>query len=263
MGKVGLIAMFAVAAGSVMVLSACGSTKKADITPTTPAVAGTPSPASSPPATPQPAAITISSPQQNDKVTVPITVSGTASVFEGALIVAIESSKGDITFCRATTTASEGAPGTGTFEVMLAFPPPPFTPPLLEAARVHVFSQSPKDGSILGEAFVPIDITGDEPNIVIKSPLCDALVTSPVTITGTASVFEASLMVAIKDSSGNELASAHVMASEGAPAKGTFSQDLTFSLSGGLEQGTIEAYSLSPKDGSVINLFSVPVLLRP
>ncbi len=257
-----LAAIFVLSVASVMVLTACGSSKKADVTPktpTAPTVAGTPSPEE----TVQPGAITIDKPQNDEVVSVPITVSGTASVFEGALTVAIESSKGDRTFCRVTTTASQGAPGTGTFEVTLAFPPPPFTPPLAEAARVHVLSLSPKDGSVAGEAVVPIKVSGEEPNIVIDSPLCGSIVQSPVTISGTASVFEASLTVAVKDSTGNELASAHVMASEGAPAKGTFSQDLKFSLSGGAQQGTIEGYSLSPEDGSVINLFAVPVMLMP
>lgn len=254
-----LAAIFVLSVGSVVLLSACGNSKKADVTPETPTVAGTPSPEG----TPQPATISITKPQQDEKVTVPVTVSGTASVFEGTLTVAIESLKGDRTFCRITTTASQGAPGTGTFEATLAFPPPPFTPPLALAGRVHVFSQSPKDGSILDEAIIPISIGGDVPNIVINSPLCDAPVRSPITVTGTASVFEASLTVVIKDSAGNELVNAHVMASEGAPATGTFSQDLDFSVSGDPQQGTIEAFSLSPADGSVVNLFAVPVLLTP
>ncbi len=272
-----LVAMFVMVAGSIIVLSACGgSTKKADITPTPPATTGTPSHASSPAATPQSGAITIDQPQQDETVNVPVTVSGSASVFEGALTVAIESSTGERTYCRANTTASEGAPGTGTFDVSLAFPPPPFVPPLNLGARVHVFSLSPKDGSILAEAIVPIKLSGVVPNVVVESPLCGAPVSSPVTVSGTASVFEGSLILDIKDSTGNVLATAQVTATPGTQTPGTpmpgtqtlstpmptFSQDLTFSVSSA-QQGTIDAYNLSAKDGSVVNLFSVPVLLTP
>ena len=86
---------------------------------------------------------------------------------------------------------------------------------------------------------------------------------SPVTVTGTASVFEAALVVVVKDSLGQELARANVLASEAAPAQAPFSAELTFSVSGGSQNGTIEAFSTSPRDGSVINLFSVPVTLAP
>jgi len=259
-----LAALFVMAAGSVMLLSACGGgSKKADVTSTRPAVAGTPSPASSPEATPQPGIITINQPQANETLNVPVTVSGTASVFEGALTVAIESSSGDRTFCSAITTASEGAPGTGTFSVMLAFPPPPIISPQTEVARVHVFSLSPKDGSILGEAIAPVYLSGQLPKIVFYSPLCGQTVKSPITISGLATVFDGSLQVAVRDSAGNVLASAKATASSSAPNAGTFSQQLKFSLKGGAQQGRIEAYSISPQDGSVINLFSVPVGLLP
>ena len=255
-----LAAMFLLSVCSVMLLSACSEKSEAPSeTPTAVATAATPAPKG----TVQPGSAVVTSPKEAEKVTVPITVSGTASVFEGTLDVAIESADGSRTFCRAVTTASQGAPGAGTFEVILGFPPPPFTPPLALGGRVHVFTQSPKDGSIQDLAIVPFVIASDEPNILINSPLCDAQVKSPVTISGTASVFEAALTLVVKDSSGNELASADIMASEGAPGKGTFSQELTFSLSGGAQLGTIEAFNRSAEDGSVINLFSVPVMLMP
>ncbi len=272
MGRLGhLGAIIILSLGAVVAFTACGGTKKAEITSTTtPVAAGTPTTEGSPPPTLQPGTITIDQPHQDDLLNVPITVSGTASVYEGALTVAIENGDGSQTFCQTTTTASEGAPGTGTYQLMLAFPPPPFAPPLAQAARVHVFSRSPKDGSLLAESIVPFKISGVVPNILIYSPLCDAFVKSPVTVSGTASVSEGQFTVDIKDSSGNTLASAHVTAPETtpattpeAPASGDFSQDISFSLKGETQPGRIEAYSLSPKDGSVINLFSVPVMLSP
>jgi hypothetical protein len=245
-----LAALFLLSAGSLMFLSACN--KKAE------APEGTPTLAPAATATSQPAII-VTSPQSGDQATVPIKVTGSASVFEAAVTIAVESADGNRTFCRTTTTASEGAPGTGSFETQIAFPPP--TEPT--DGRVQVYSISPKDGSIQNLVSVPVVISSDQPAIVVDSPLCDAQVTSPVTITGTASVFEAALTVVVSDADGNELASANIMASAGAPERGDFSTELSFSLPGGAQMGRIEAYSRSAEDGSIINLFSVPVLLVP
>jgi hypothetical protein len=246
-----LVAIFLVSVGSIMLLSACG---KAEAPTEEPTVTVTPAATQ----TAQPA-ITVDEPQPGDEVTVPLTVKGRASVFEGTVIVAVEKADGTGTFCKTFTTASEGAPGVGSFEAQIAFPPPS------EAtdARVLVYSESPKDGSVQNLVTVPVVVSPDKPAIVVDSPLCGTEVTSPVTVTGTASVFEAALVVVVKDSSGQELARANVLASEGAPGRGTFSADLTFSLPGGSENGTIEAFNTSARDGSIINVFSVPVTLTP
>ena len=61
---------------------------------------------------------------------------------------------------------------------------------------------------------MPVTISAEQPAIVVDSPLCGAEVKSPVTVSGTASVFEAALVVVVKDSLGQELARANVLASE-------------------------------------------------
>jgi len=245
-----LAAMFVVSVGSVMFLSACkeaeAPTPEATVT-TTPAATAT-----------QPAII-VAEPRDGAEVTVPVTVSGTASVFEGTVIIAVESADGSETFCKTFATATEGGPGRGSFEAQMAFPPPPEA----TAARIRVYSESAKDGSIQDLVSVPVTISADQPAIVVTSPLCGDEVRSPVTVTGTASVFEAALVVVVKDSLGQELARANVLAAEAAPTPAPFSAELSFSLPGGSQNGTIEAFSGSPRDGSIINLFSVPVTLAP
>jgi hypothetical protein len=245
-----LAAIFVLSVGSVMFLSAC---KEAEAPAHDATVTTTPA------ATATPAAITIDEPRSGDRVTVPITVKGTASVFEGTVVVAVESADGSKTFCKTFTTASAGGPGRGSFQTQIAFPPP------LDgaAARVRVYSESAKDGSVQNLVSVPVVISPEQPAIVIDSPLCGAEVKSPVTVKGTASLFEAALVVVVKDSLGQELARTSVLASESAPARGTFSQELSFSLPGAVENSSIEAFSTSARDGSVINVFSVPVTLTP
>lgn len=243
-----LAAMFVVSIGSVMFLTAC---KKAEapvhelVTSTAPAATATQT------------AIVVTAPHSGDEVKVPVAVAGNASVFEATVSVAIENADGSKTFCQTVSTASEGAPGRGSFEAQLAFPPPSSA----EEGRVRVYSVSPKDGSVQNLVSVPVTISAEQPAIVVDSPLCGAEVKSPVTISGTASVFEAALVVVVKDSLGQELARANVLASNS--VGGTFSQDLSFSLPGGSENGTIEAFNVSPRDGSTINVFSVPVMLTP
>jgi Immunoglobulin-like domain of bacterial spore germination len=247
-----LAAMFVVSVGSVMFLSAC---KEAEAP--TPETTVTSEPAAT--ATAIQPAIIVSEPRDGAEVTVPLAVSGTASVFEGTVIVSVESADGSETFCKTFVTATEGAPGRGAFEAQIAFPPPSQA----TAGRIRVYSESPKDGSIQDLVAVPITISTEQPAIVVTSPLCGDEVKSPVTVSGTASVFEAVLVVAVKDSLGQELARANVLASEAGPAMAPFSAELSFSLPGGSQNGSIEAFSTSPRDGSIINLFTVPVTLSP
>ena len=252
MGRARLLAaMFMVSVGSVMFLTACN---KAEAPEKDATATAWPAPAATQ------AAISVSAPRSGAEVTVPITVKGAASVFEGTVLIAVESADGSKTFCMTFTTAAEGAPGRGSFEAQIAFPPPSSS----IDGRVRVFSESPKDGSVQNLVSVPVVISSEQPAIVIESPLCNAEVKSPVTVKGTASVFEAALVVVVKNSSGEEIGRSNILASEAAPVGGTFSEEVSFSLPGvGTQNGTIGAYSSSPRDGSIINVFSVPVTLAP
>jgi hypothetical protein len=217
-----------------------------------PATAGPTSAATAEPA------ISVDSPQDGDTVGVPIKVRGTASVFEATLQVAVKDSRGN-TLCQVVTMASEGAPGRGDYEVEIAFPPP------AEAMEgsIDAFTESPKDGSVEDLVSVPVTIAAEQPPIVITSLQCGQEVGSPLLVEGTASVFEAALVIVVRDSQGEELARVPVVASQAAPERGTFSQEVSFPPPQGPQRGTIEAFSQSPQDGSVINLFSVPVTLTP
>jgi len=210
------------------------------------------------PSTAQAAAITVDEPQPDAKVNVPVTVKGTASVFEGTVQVAVKDAGGK-TLCQTFATASEGAPGRGSFQARVFFPPPT----IASDGTVEVFSESPKDGSVEDLVSVPVTVSNEQPAVVVTAPLCGAQVTSPVLVEGTASVFEAAVVIVVRDSLGNELTRVSTLASVGAPDRGTFSLRVPFFLAGGSESGTIEAFSTSAADGSVQNLFSVPVVFTP
>jgi hypothetical protein len=98
------------------------------------------------------------------------------------------------------------------------------------------------------------------PLILVEHPALGETVTSPIAISGTASVFEATLRVRLEGPDGESLWEDTVTASEGAPGRGTFAVEIPFAATG---PGKLVAFSLSAKDGSEQHTFEVPVVLAP
>jgi hypothetical protein len=97
--------------------------------------------------------------------------------------------------------------------------------------------------------------------ITLKSPTVNAKLTSPITITGDASVFEAALAWRITDTGGRVLADGFTTASLGAPGRGTYSITATYTVT--LETvAFIEVFSRSAKDGNIDEIVRIPVTLR-
>ena len=104
--------------------------------------------------------------------------------------------------------------------------------------------------------------------IVVEDPKPGATVTNPVTISGTASVFEGTVQIRILDAEGEELASTFATATQGAPGRGDFTKTVAFSVPEA-QEGTIEAYEADAASGSEGSptgerfTVSVPVQLQP
>ena len=96
-----------------------------------------------------------------------------------------------------------------------------------------------------------------EPPIFVESPGIGALVASPFTLSGTASVFEGSFTARLVDSSGRRIVSTSVQASQGAPGRGRFAQEIGFSTSAA--RGTLIVYDQSMEDGSRQDEVRIPV----
>ena len=107
----------------------------------------------------------------------------------------------------------------------------------------------------------PTPITSSKGFITVSAPLANTRVTSPVTISGGASVFEATLQWRIVDGGGKVLSSGTTQASRGAPERGTFSVSASYPPPSADTIGAIEVYETSPKDGSVDDLVRVPILI--
>jgi germination protein M len=98
------------------------------------------------------------------------------------------------------------------------------------------------------------------PPVFIENPAMGQPVTSPVRVRGLANVFEGQFLVEIRDAQGRVVASTPATASMGSFSP--FDVTLSFAV-GNVQSGAVIGYDRSAKDGSVIDLFSVPVTLRP
>jgi hypothetical protein len=108
---------------------------------------------------------------------------------------------------------------------------------------------------------------GGEGAIVVNSPEPGATVSSPVTVSGSASVFEGTVQIRILGADGAEVGRAFATATAGAPERGRFSADVEFDVEGA-EDGAVEAFSqnvASPEESPQRKLFrvEVPVRLEP
>jgi hypothetical protein len=95
--------------------------------------------------------------------------------------------------------------------------------------------------------------------MIVDSPAAGATVTSPLTVTGQARVFEANVVLTLFDASGNEIATTNGLAAEGGVLS-PFSIDITFSVSADTE-ACLWVYESSAQDGSPINVVQVPLTL--
>jgi Immunoglobulin-like domain of bacterial spore germination len=105
--------------------------------------------------------------------------------------------------------------------------------------------------------------------IVVEAPKPGASVSSPVMVSGTASVFEGTVQIRILDAEGEELARTFTTASAGAPERGEFSERVEFEV-GEAQDGVIELFEENVASageggdgGSELNEVEVPVTLEP
>ena len=154
----------------------------------------------------------------------------------------------------------------------------PSTMPLRIAQVVYTLAQFP---SVTGVRFeingqgvtviggVPVQdpqtpamYDGYLPAIIVLNPVIGEQVTGPVTVSGTADVFEAVVSVRILDSAGGEIARTFTTASCGTGCRGDYSVTVSYTVPGE-EPGTIEVFESSAKDGQPANVQQIPVTLAP
>lgn len=95
--------------------------------------------------------IWVTYPLPNQVASVPLLVKGSAMVFEGTVNARLRDEQGQ-EIARGYTTATQGAPGRGDFELRLTYQKPPSG----SKGTLEVFWVSPKDGSELDKVTVPL-----------------------------------------------------------------------------------------------------------
>jgi len=226
--------------------------------------AGGRQPTSTPPsATPAPSgvatqpsgAIRIDEPGEGETVRVPFTTTGASNTFEAALTIDVVDESGT-TLCVRHLTATAGSGEIGTWEGALAFPPQDAA----QSAMLRAYTFSPKDGSMTDLVERRVTVSPERPDIVLTAPRCGDVYAAgtAIPLLGTAAVFEAALTVELRDTRGEPVVSVPVTAEE-CCVESSFSS--TLEIPEALAPGwyDVVAYSLSAKDGSVIDEFPVQV----
>ncbi|MDP9321049.1 MAG: Gmad2 immunoglobulin-like domain-containing protein [Chloroflexota bacterium] len=107
----------------------------------------------------------------------------------------------------------------------------------------------------------PSPVVSAKGAISLTTPTAYASLTSPVTISGDASVFEAALAWRITDTAGRVIVEGNTTASLGAPGRGTYSVSATYTVAT-RTVAFIEVFSRSAKDGNIDEIVRISVTLR-
>ena len=100
------------------------------------------------------------------------------------------------------------------------------------------------------------------PLILVESPIIGQRVGNPVTVSGIANVFEATVSLRILDENGREVASTFTTATCGTGCWGDYSVSVPYSVDHE-QPGIVEVYESFARDGSRINVDDIPVTLTP
>jgi len=137
----------------------------------------------------------------------------------------------------------------------------PTPTPIRTATPTPTASPSPTPSPTPTPTPVPTPLLSARGGILVKEPLANTHVRSPLTISGEASVFEAALVWQVTDTAGRVLASGITTATAGAPGKGTYSITATYQDPPSDIIGFAEVYTRSQKDGTIDEIVRVPLVL--
>lgn len=98
--------------------------------------------------------------------------------------------------------------------------------------------------------------------IVIFGPARGITITSPVTVTGLASGFEQSVVIAVLDGSAGEIGRAYGVIEGAYGQQGPFTASVPFTPPANSQPGRIQVWNVSPRDGAIEHLSSVSVLVQ-
>jgi len=105
-------------------------------------------------------------------------------------------------------------------------------------------------------------VVSESGNIKVTQPQPDSLAASPMLVKGQARVFESTFQLVLKDGDGKEVTKKTVTYTAEDPSQfGDFGELLLFDAPK-TDTGTLEVFDNSAKDGSVIDLVTIPVKFK-
>jgi hypothetical protein len=108
-------------------------------------------------------------------------------------------------------------------------------------------SAAPVSSTLPATAATPIP---DNLKIIIDSPDASTTISSPVQVSGTASVDKGTVVGVVLDAAGNELGRATATASASKPDYGHYDVTISFSGAASGTKGQIKVFGVSPRDGT-------------
>jgi hypothetical protein len=103
---------------------------------------------------------------------------------------------------------------------------------------------------------------GPRAPIVVETPFSGQEVASPMIVSGTANVFEATVSMELLDESGGVIVDKFTTATCGTGCRGDYSTRLRFDVDES-QPATLQVFESSAEDGSQLHTVSIPVVLVP
>jgi len=129
----------------------------------------------------------------------------------------------------------------------------------IEGRPVGVFSS---EGYVLDGPIGREEFEDQLPAIFVDRPAWGAALGNPGRVSGSANVFEATLMITLLDGAGRTVVEDFVTATCGTGCRGTFEATLDYDVESA-QWGTLRVWEASAQDGRPINVRDYPVYLTP
>ncbi len=125
------------------------------------------------------------------------------------------------------------------------------------AQLVYSLTQDPAVTSVEidGESYTRADFEEQTPSVLVETPLAYEVVTTPLTVSGTANTFEANFQYELLDAEGNVVDENFVTATSGTGTRGTFE----FTTATVEDLATLVVFETSAEDGSRMREVEIPL----
>ena len=206
--------------------------------------------------------LSVDDPADGATVSVPFLVTGSAKSLDSTLTIEALDAVGtplctlSIPASAASASAASASAASADWQGTLAFPPPDAA----ELVTLRVYTAGQTDGAPTDLVARALTVSAAKPAIYLAAPACGATAEAGrvLTVTGRAAVFEATLSVELRDSSGAAVLAAQTVA-DACCVESNFGVVLSLPADLPAGQYDVVAFNVSATDGSKQNEFPVQI----